>query len=84
MRLALVASLAVAGYFGGAALLPSETHAVETDEEKCERDKCQAVDLWNATGICVDAPDQETGCDAKFSWWRGKHYCETYSCGEDE
>ncbi len=86
VRLALVAALAVVGYFGGGALLTSKTHAVETDEEKCERDKCKRYE--DAEGNLIAA-----GCVDRF-WPFGKsrqtncsmngNDCETKHCDEDD
>lgn len=50
---------------------------------ECEDDKCETLYSLNSTGVCVDSPLSDTGCDTDYSRDIGIYSCETYSCGEE-
>ena len=82
-KFALIIALAVTGYLVGAttvAVTTAVTTIAAEEEDDCERDRCGAVISDDRSWACEDWPHKETGCDAKYSWWSGRHYCETYDC----
>ena len=81
-KFALIIALAVTGYLVGATTVAVTTAitTIAAEEEDCENDKCGLVTPSSITYACVDAPHKETGCDAIYSWWSRRHYCETYGC----
>ena len=82
IRLALIVALSTAGYLGGTATVTPPSLANTTEEEdECENDRCQAVHgSIFVLAACVDAPNSDSGCDAKRVWIIGTHYCRTYAC----
>ncbi|MCY4205707.1 MAG: hypothetical protein OXE92_08290 [Bacteroidetes bacterium] len=81
-KFSLIIALAVTGYLVGATMVAITTNAAE--ERDCENDICQHISHSHYIAACIDAPDEESGCDAKFSWLWGKHYCETTDCDSEE
>ena len=71
LRSALIATLALAGYVGGAVLNVSSMPEVHA-EAPCERNKCKEKDN---KGKCVARFWLRKGCNMT-----GDHLCETYEC----
>ena len=80
----LIVVLFSAGYLGGiATVVPPSSANTTAKVGECESDECEKISSWHSSGFCVDSPGSNTGCDAKFNWWFGRHGCDTYICGEE-